>query len=1147
MPALGLSFLLALVAAAVFWFFAFFVPGERQDAIGEWRRELSQRADNRRDLLDRQISERVEDARFFALFPSVEAVVSFGPRGSSGVGSSPHIGGILSNSLKVYGYRSVSICDLAGAVLVSSDGPAPGAEDVALAREAARTGEPRVDLVREPGGFVALVVAAPVRKIGQDAGPGGGLLVVSSADESVFDLLLRPVSPATGEAVLVQREGDSALYVSPLRFRPDPPFTFRRALNEPGFAARAALEGDEDFGSSVDYRGVKVFAAARRLKRAPWGLVVKVDEEEALAPFRKDVRQKGITWGALLLALFAAAAGSGYSVVTTNKARLARSEALLRRAEEERIPALNRLLRTIMEVNQLIVKGPGEERLLAEACRILVGRAGYVTAWIGRVDPETKRVELAAHAGEGRALLESLEIRCDDSPLGRGPVGTAIREGRSVVVADARSDPSLEPWRERVRFLGVGATAALPLRRGGVVTAGLAVFAPEGAGIDGENLALLEELAGDISFALDVLDAREKTSRSEQQLRNLRQAVEQTPATVVITDLEGRIEYVNPSFTQVTGYTAEEALGRNPRMLKSDRTPPGLYEELWTTILGGRTWSGEICNKRKDGTLFWELASISPVRDEAGVTRHYVAVKEDITERKRTEENVAKLNAELEEALAWQRQIFEGSRDAVFVSDEEARFVAVNEAATKLTGYSRTELLAMGIPGLHEEPDLAAYRAFHRRILGGEQILSEALIRMKDGGKVAVEFNNRLVTIGGRRFMHTAGRDLTERRHLEAQLLQAQKMEAVGRLAGGVAHDFNNLLTVIQGYGELLALSLEGDAERRENVGEIVKAAERASTLTRQLLAFSRRQVLETRILDLGEVVTGAEKMLRRLIGEDVEVVVVKPAALGRVKADPGQIEQVLLNLAVNSRDAMPGGGRLTIELLDASLEAPLTTSHDSIPPGPYVVVSVRDTGCGMDAGTFSHLFEPFFTTKEKGKGTGLGLATVFGIVKQSGGYVDVESAPGAGTTFRVYLPRSDAPATSGVRPRVRSRAGSETVLLVEDEAAVRNLVKAVLERKGYAVLAASDGAAALALVDGHAGAIHLLLTDVVMPGMNGRDLAARVKAKRPAIKVVFMSGYPADAPADFGMEGGPAFLSKPFNERALSMKLREVLDARPA
>ena len=844
LQALGVSFLVALAASLVFWFFAFFVPEGRQAAIGEWRRNLSVVADTRRDLLEKRIADALADASFVATFPSVRALVSAAPQGSSGEGSVPHIGAILSDFRRVYGPRSISICDAAGASVASSDGAAPGADAVTLAREAARTGTSRVDLVREPDGVTGLALAVPVStEAGARESPGGkahgAVLVVADATTTIFDLLGYPFTSAasTAEALLVRREGNGTLHLSPLRFRPDPPFTLRHEPGAPVLATGEAPDGDDVFGSFVDYRGVRVLSARRKLKLAPWSLVIKVDEDEALTPFKKDALRRGLTWGVFLLALIAAAFGLWRSLVASHEVALARSE-------------------------------------------------------------------------------------------------------------------------------------------------------------------------------------------------------------------------------------------------------------------------------------------------------------------KSAEAKVVRLNKELEDALAWQRQIFEGSRDAVFVSDEEARFVAVNHAATELTGYAQMELLAMGIPDLHEEPDLAAYRAFHQRILRGEQILSVAPIRKKDGSKVTVEFNNRLVTIGGMHFMHTAGRDMTERLQLEAQLRQSQKMEAVGRLAGGVAHDFNNLLTVIQGYAELLGGSLGGDAEKRESVTEIVRAAERASALTRQLLAFSRRQVLETRVLDLGEVVADAERMLRRLIGEDVEVVVVKPAALGRVKADPGQIEQVLLNLAINSRDSMPGGGRLTVELADLSLDAPLTTSHDSLPSGRYVVISVRDTGCGMDAGTLTHLFEPFFTTKEKGKGTGLGLATVFGIVKQSGGYVDVASAPGAGTTFRIYLPRSDAPTTSGVHPRVSSRSGSETVLVVEDEAAVRSLVQAVLERRGYAVLAASDGAAALDLVDKHAGVIHLLLTDVVMPGMNGRDLAMRVKARRPAIKVVFMSGYTADVPADFGMEGGPAFLGKPFSERTLTVKLREVLDA---
>src|ERR1019366_5926409 len=385
--------------------------------------------------------------------------------------------------------------------------------------------------------------------------------------------------------------------------------------------------------------------------------------------------------------------------------------------------------------------------------------------------------------------------------------------------------------------------------------------------------------------------------------------------------------------------------------------------------------------------------------------------------------------------------------------------------------------------------------------------------------------------------------DITGRRRLEEQLRQSQKMEAVGRLAGGVAHDFNNLLTVMLGYSEVLLQGL-GPGPLHEATQEVRRAGERAAGLTRQLLAFSRKQTLVPEVLDLGEVVSGLSTMVERLIGEDVKVSVVVSPNLGRVKADRGQLEQVVMNLAVKARDAMPGGGSLTVALADADLEAPLAAMQDSIPPGRYVVLSVTDTGTGMDAETVGHLFEPFFTTKMKGKGTGLGLATVYGIVRQTGGYVAVETAPGAGTTFRIYLPRGDEPMTSGIRPAVASHHGTETVLLVEDEPAVRALAKVVLERRGYAVLVAESGAAALDVVTHDPRPIHVLLTDLVMPGMNGRQLASRVAALRPSIKVVFMSGYAADVVRSVDESGASGFLAKPFTQRALTAKIREVLDA---
>ena len=636
-------------------------------------------------------------------------------------------------------------------------------------------------------------------------------------------------------------------------------------------------------------------------------------------------------------------------------------------------------------------------------------------------------------------------------------------------------------------------------------------------------------------LAVDHRHTMESLNASQKALRAL---LDSSPDATLLLDSDGTVISCNRAVANEFGKSIREIV----RRCIFDFMPTDVAAARRKQVEEARV-TGRTVRYREEAPGRIQDVILVPIEGEGGSMAQVAVFARDVTDLERA-------RADLARSELYFRSIIENSLDVTVVLALDAGFRYVSPAMERLFGYRPEELQgSRAFDFIHPEDRPLVEDSFRRALEDGTRVEQmEFRFRHRDGSwRTISAMGKALPPETGVQGAIINARDVTERRQLEALLVQAQKMEAVGRLAGGVAHDFNNLLTVIQGYAELLGASLANDPERSESLGEIVRAAERAAALTRQLLAFSRRQVLETRVLDLGAVVADTEKMLRRLIGEDVEVVVVKPATLGHVKADPGQIEQVLLNLAVNSRDAMPGGGRLTVELADVTLDAPFTTSHDSIPSGRYVVVSVRDTGSGMDAETLGHLFEPFFTTKEKGKGTGLGLATVFGIVKQSGGYVDVASAPGAGTTIRVYLPRTDARTTSGVRPRVSSRSGSETVLVVEDEAAVRNLVRAVLERKGYVVLAAQDGAGALELVDKHAGVIHVLLTDLVMPGMNGRDLAARVSARRPTIKVVFMSGYTADVPTDLGTEGGPAFLSKPFNERALTVKLREVLDTPPA
>lgn len=389
--------------------------------------------------------------------------------------------------------------------------------------------------------------------------------------------------------------------------------------------------------------------------------------------------------------------------------------------------------------------------------------------------------------------------------------------------------------------------------------------------------------------------------------------------------------------------------------------------------------------------------------------------------------------------------------------------------------------------------------------------------------------------------------EIQEKAQLQSQLLQSQKMEAVGRLAGGVAHDFNNLLTAIGGYGHFLRDSLPAGDKRREDVEEIMKAAERAAGLTRQLLAFSRQQVLQMKVLDCNALVAELEKMLRRIIGEDVELVAELSKETGRIKADPGQIEQVLLNLVVNAKDAMPGGGRITIGTTNVELGEEYARMHLQVKQGSYVMFSVADTGCGMDESTLSRIFEPFFTTKEQGKGTGLGLATVYGIVKQSGGGIYVYSEPGQGTVFKIYFPRVDEaaqPVAAPAAPR-GAAAGTETVLVVEDDEMVRKFVQRALAEAGYQVLAARDPAAAVELCERHASPIHLILSDVVMPQMHGPELMKKLTLLRPQARVIFMSGYTDTAVAhrDLVASGVP-FLQKPLAPGVLTRKVREVLDA---
>ncbi len=521
--------------------------------------------------------------------------------------------------------------------------------------------------------------------------------------------------------------------------------------------------------------------------------------------------------------------------------------------------------------------------------------------------------------------------------------------------------------------------------------------------------------AGKPQYLLGISEDITEHKKAEETLVKLSLAVEQSPAAIVITDTNGNIEFVNPKFVQITGYSPEEVMGRNPRILKSGETPPEVYRKLWSTITSGMVWHGVFHNRKKDGELFWEAATISPIRNRNGVTTNFIAIKEDITERK----------------------------------------------------------------------------------------------------------------------------------NLEEQLRQSQKMEAIGLLAGGLAHDFNNILTAIIGFSNIIQRKLAKDHPMQVKVGHILAASDRAANLTKSLLAFSRKQVMAAKTVDLNEIILHVGKFLKRIIGEDVELRIVPAAEDLCIFADSGQLEQVLMNLATNARDAMPGGGTLVIKTKSVAMDDSYVNAHGYGKTGGYALVTVTDNGRGMDLETKKKIFEPFFTTKEIGKGTGLGLSVVYGIVKQHNGYINVYSEPGLGTTFSIYLPIVEkVEFTEESAVALPPQGGTETILLAEDDELVRTLAVHFLEESGYTVIVAGNGEEAVTRFSEHRNEIQLLLFDLIMPKKNGKEAWEEIRKLCPSIRAIFLSGYTADILDQKGLlEQGMDVIMKPLSPHDLLRRIRAVLD----
>lgn len=606
-----------------------------------------------------------------------------------------------------------------------------------------------------------------------------------------------------------------------------------------------------------------------------------------------------------------------------------------------------------------------------------------------------------------------------------------------------------------------------------------------------------------------------------------------------ILGLDGQILQVNASFCRLTGHAEHELLDIDfQSMTHPDDCQLWRYEmqrlvreELPRVRITQRI-------RRRDGSMVWVLLSAALLRSRPDAPRHIIAQVHDISDRYRAEEELRR-----------QALTFENISDAIILTRNEGVILDWNPAAERILGFTRDEVLEARINTLIAPESAHLVVPVQQHLQRGQRWEGEIRLRRKDGairvceGVVAPLMEDESGTLTAMYFL----RDITGARHLEAQLQQAQKMEAVGQLAGGVAHDFNNLLTIVKGHSALLLEELPSDTPQRSRMFEIKQAAERAEALTNQLLAYSRRQVLTPRLFDLNTIVGNLAPMLRRLINEDIEIEIRLGEAPLWVKADAGQIDQVILNLAVNARDAIPQRGKITIQV-SLLADARSISATTLLAPATFVVFSVSDTGVGMSPEVQSHIFDPFFTTKQQGRGTGLGLAMVYGIIRQSGGYIQVSSIPGKGSCFHIYLPRAEAPQDEPAPTQdseIVTASCKETILVVEDEEGVRSLICDVLTQFGYQVLEASGSEQALQHASRHAGIIHLMVTDVVMPRMGGRELAQRMASLRPRMRVLYISGYTNDAMVRHGVqESRMAFLQKPFSPSQLGQKVREVLAA---
>jgi len=815
-----------------------------------------------------------------------------------------------------------------------------------------------------------------------------------------------------------------------------------------------------------------------------------------------------------------------------------------RRRAEEAQRRLNRELRAISNCNQTLLRAVDEQTLLSEICRIICDEAGYRLAWVGYAEnDDSKTIHPVAWAGFDSGYIAEAKLSwADDKERGRGPAGTAIRSGEIVYVQDFTTDPRMAPWRESVLQRGYRSGIALPLKDESARVFGvLLIYHSEAKAITPDEIQLMKELAGDLAFGIVTLRTRIERNQTQVELQQsndlLRAIIDTAPVAIIGLDLDGNVHTVwNRTAEKMLGWSADEVMGR-----PLTSVPAGSREEFKgfrDRIRSGKTLDGvEVRRQRRDGTPIDYSIYASPLHDANGQINGNIAVMADISERKRSEEHLRRLFTAVENA-----------GETIVVTDSEGAIIYVNPAFEETTGYSSQEALGNNPRILKSGKHASAfYREMWKTLLAGQVWRGRFINKKKDG--TLYEETATISPIkdeSGRIVNYVAvKRDVTGEALLQKQLLLAQKMEAIGTLAGGIAHDFNNLLQAVVGYSDLLLMSKEAGNPDRKKLEVILQAARDGAELVGRILTFSRKSESKVRPTDLNQEIGKAEPLLRRTLPRMIEIRLMLSENLWITDADPAQIEQVLLNLAVNAQHAMPDGGRLLIETSNVSLSDEYFQTHLGARPGKYVLLTVSDTGVGMEPEVMDRIFEPFFTTKANGEGTGLGLAMVHGIVTQHGGHIRCYSEPGLGTSFKIYLPvsASELMADCVLTPEM-PQFGTETILLVDDDDAIEAMGRQMIEMGRYKVLTARSGEEALVTYEAFRDEIALVIMDLIMPGMGGKKCLEKLLTIDPNVKVLVASGYPSDRFShDLEGSGAKGSITKPYDAKDILGAIRKILD----